>query len=412
MLMAELGLLLFQTRMGTAGNDALIGLWPLDEGRGTEARDASAHSEPFRIVGAQWVEGRSGSALLFGGADDHADLPVSATYAFSSRDSFAIDLWLRTTRPDFCTPVIARDGAEVSFSFTIGRSPGRIAFELWSWPRVRLLSRTEVADGEWHHVVGAHDAKTGQACLVVDGKLEAVGAPGQGGPAKVQLRLGDNIGARQPFKGEIDEFRIMRAVPDPVEAALARQAEWALLGQDRVRAMQQAYLDRMARPRNPHAASLAQWEARRERVRRHVLDSLGLLPLPERVPLKVHVSGELDRDGYIVKRLYWRTWPHYYASGYLYMPKALQGPAPAILNPHGHWAQGSREPKVQARLISLARKGYVCLVVDSVHAYDYYSGITPISVMTWNNVRGLDLLSSLPEVDPERIGCTGCSGGG
>jgi cephalosporin-C deacetylase-like acetyl esterase len=126
----------------------------------------------------------------------------------------------------------------------------------------------------------------------------------------------------------------------------------------------------------------------------------------------VHVSGKLERDGYTVKRVYWQTWPGYYASGYLYEPEGLSGKAPGILHPHGHWENGARHPVVQSRLIALARKGYVGLVVDSVHAYDYYAGVTPLTIMTWNNIRGIDLLCSLPEVDPERIGCTGCSGGG
>jgi dienelactone hydrolase len=143
-----------------------------------------------------------------------------------------------------------------------------------------------------------------------------------------------------------------------------------------------------------------------------VLESLGLVPEPKRLPLNVRVSGQLGRDGYVIKRVYWQTWPSYYASGYLYLPKGLAGKAPGILNPHGHWENGARNPVVQARMIGLARKGYVALSVDSVHAYDYYSGVTPLTVMTWNNIRGIDLLCSLPEVDPERIGCTGCSGGG
>ncbi|MBM3473575.1 MAG: hypothetical protein FJX75_09930 [Armatimonadetes bacterium] len=188
--------------------------------------------------------------------------------------------------------------------------------------------------------------------------------------------------------------------------------QWTLLSEAELQSMQQAYVDRMAAPKNPHAATLAEWEARRAIVRRHVLESLGLVPEPERVPLKVHVSGQLDREGYVIKRVYWQTWPNYYASGYLYVPENGTSHLPAILNPHGHWENGARNPVVQARMIGLARKGYVALSIDSVHAYDYYAGVTPLTVMTWNNIRGIDLLCSLPEVDPERIGCTGCSGGG
>jgi dienelactone hydrolase len=195
-------------------------------------------------------------------------------------------------------------------------------------------------------------------------------------------------------------------------AAAPPSEHWTLLSEAELQSMQQAYVDRMAAPRNPHAATLAEWETRRAVVRRHVLESLGLVPEPKRLPLNVRVSGQLGRDGYVIKRVYWQTWPSYYASGYLYLPKGLAGKAPGILNPHGHWENGARNPVVQARMIGLARKGYVALSVDSVHAYDYYSGVTPLTVMTWNNIRGIDLLCSLPEVDPERIGCTGCSGGG
>src|SRR5207248_10187254 len=73
---------------------------------------------------------------------------------------------------------------------------------------------------------------------------------------------------------------------------------------------------------------------------------------------------------------------------------------------------GAVHPVVQSRCIALALKGYVVLAVDSAHVYRYEVGVNPIGVMTWNNMRALDLLQSIPEVDGARIGCVGASGGG
>jgi dienelactone hydrolase len=147
-------------------------------------------------------------------------------------------------------------------------------------------------------------------------------------------------------------------------------------------------------------------------VREHVLNSLGLWPLPERLPLDTHVSGVVEHEDYTLKRVYWQTWPNYYASGYLFTPKHAKLPAPGILCPHGHWENGARNPVVQDRCISMAMKGYVVLAVDSVHVYNWAVGLQPLTAMIWNDMRGIDLLCSLPEVDPKRLGCTGCSGGG
>jgi dienelactone hydrolase len=90
------------------------------------------------------------------------------------------------------------------------------------------------------------------------------------------------------------------------------------------------------------------------------------------------------------------------------------GKHPAVLNLHGHWEHGARQPVVQTHCIALARKGYVALAVDSVHlpAESFLIGATSIGLMTFDNIRALDLLQSLPEVDGSRIGCTGASGGG
>jgi dienelactone hydrolase len=133
--------------------------------------------------------------------------------------------------------------------------------------------------------------------------------------------------------------------------------------------------------------------------------------MPDREPLDLRSSAPLVRDGYSVSRVYWQTWPGVYASGWFYRPAEVQGRTAAILNPHGHWQDGACHPVVQSRLISQAKLGYVALAVDSVHAYDYAVGLTPMTVMTLNNLRALDLLQSLPEVDRDRLGVTGASGG-
>jgi len=246
----------------------------------------------------------------------------------------------------------------------------------------------------------------------VDGELQAALPAGKGGPGTVLMRLGDNLDAHQQFLGDVDDVLITAGIPEDASKVTETMKLWTLLQPETVAASQQAYLDRMAKPKFAKPASPDEWRAHARQVREHVLTCLGLWPLPERLPLNPHVSGVLERDGYVVKRIYWQTWPGYYASGYLYMPTETAFPAPGILCPHGHWENGAKHPTVQARLISLAKKGYVVLAVDSVHAYNWAAGLVPMTVMCWNNIRGVDLLCSLPEVDTSRLGCTGCSGGG
>ncbi len=170
--------------------------------------------------------------------------------------------------------------------------------------------------------------------------------------------------------------------------------------------------ERHSRPRPIAARTRAEWLARRPALRAILRECLGLDPTPERLPLAPHTAGTLERPGYTVARVYWQSWPGVTASGWLYRPRALAGAAPAVLCPHGHWEGGATHPVVQARCIALALMGYVVLAVDSVHVYRYDVGVNPAGVMTWNNMRALDFLQSLPEVDGSRLGCVGASGGG
>jgi len=173
----------------------------------------------------------------------------------------------------------------------------------------------------------------------------------------------------------------------------------------------QAYYDRMTDPKPLRATSKAEWLERRPVVREQVIRALGLAPQPDRLPLEVHTGGTLQREGYRVERVYWQTWPQVWASGWLYLPEEIQGKVPAVLNPHGHGTLGARHPNIQSRMIAQAQLGYVALAVDSEHVYDYPTGVTPLTVMTYNNLRALDYLISREDVDRDRLGIVGESGG-
>jgi hypothetical protein len=103
---------------------------------------------------------------------------------------------------------------------------------------------------------------------------------------------------------------------------------------------------------------------------------------------------------------------------------------PAVLAPHGHWEKGrledSERGSVPARCITLARMGASVFTYDMVGYNDSLqitnhrfenpeaeeTGIHPFGLQLWSAIRGVDFLESLPEVDKNRIGCTGASGGG
>jgi len=173
------------------------------------------------------------------------------------------------------------------------------------------------------------------------------------------------------------------------------------------------YYRQMSVPKPLVVRSGEEFTAHKRRLQQKLLESVGLWPLPERLSLDVHQSEPLDHPWCTVRRVYYRLWPGVYSSGLLYMPKKLsERPAPAMLCPHGHWADGNAHPEVQKRCLSFARLGYVTFSSTQNHYEDLYLGISHQTLMVWNNLRALDLLESLPEVDRKRMGVAGASGGG
>ena len=192
----------------------------------------------------------------------------------------------------------------------------------------------------------------------------------------------------------------------------------------------------------PPISSRKQWEGRAREIREQILVSCGLWPTPEKTPLQAHIFGKIERDGYSIEKVYFQTLPGFYLAGNLYRPLGQgRGPFPGILNPHGHWKEGrladTKDGSIPARCISFARQGMVAFSYDMVGFNDTHFPNAPakqpfyeihrqfgtnktdqlwnISLMglqTWDSIRALDFLESLPDVDRKRLACTGESGGG
>ena len=174
----------------------------------------------------------------------------------------------------------------------------------------------------------------------------------------------------------------------------------------------------------------AEWIAKAAELREHILVSNGLAPMPEKTPLNAHVFGRIEREDYSVEKVYFEAYPGFFTTGNLYRPKGKKGPFPGIVSPHGHWGRGRLENSdagsVPGRCINFAKQGYVIFSYDMVgrvdsgeqidHAYggerEALWGLSLMALQLWNAIRSVDFLEALPDVDNNRIGCTGASGGG
>jgi len=121
-------------------------------------------------------------------------------------------------------------------------------------------------------------------------------------------------------------------------------------------------------------------------------------------------------DGYIVENIAIESFPGFYITGNLYRPLEKQEKYAAILSPHGHLKDKRFTHYIQKRSAVLARMGAIVFAYDMI-GYGENTQVNhkmPIALLlqTWNSKRVLEYLLSRPDVDANRIGMTGGSGGG
>jgi hypothetical protein len=178
----------------------------------------------------------------------------------------------------------------------------------------------------------------------------------------------------------------------------------------------------------PAYTTLDEWNRRSAHLRERVLASAGLLPLPEKTPLRPEIFGDVKQTDYTVSKVYFESLPGFFVTGNLYRPIGA-GPFPAIVSPHGHWAYGRLEntptASVPGRAINLARQGFVVFTYDAIGYNDSRQlphtfggrrenlwGLSLAGLQLWNSIRVVDFLETLPYVRRDAIGATGASGGG
>lgn len=169
----------------------------------------------------------------------------------------------------------------------------------------------------------------------------------------------------------------------------------------------------------------ADWQVRRVHILAHLQEAMGTLPGGERrVPTAVQIVETIDGPKYVRKKITYAVEPGDRVPAWLLIPKGLKRKAPAILCLHQTTKIGKDEPvglggKEDLRYAKeLAERGYVALAPDYPNFGEYrvdpYAlGYASASMKgIWNHMRAVDVLTALPEVDPDRVGVIGHSLGG
>ena len=180
------------------------------------------------------------------------------------------------------------------------------------------------------------------------------------------------------------------------------------------------------------------WLKRQEKVKETLMKIVG--PFPEKTSLNPRVTNIIRKDGYRIEKIIYESMPNFYVTGCLFIPDGIIGKRPAILNVIGHSAESFRRDIYQILILNLVKKGFIVFAIDPIgqgerlqyydpekkasviggstteHSYFgnpcFLAGVSSGRYFTWDGIRGIDYLLTRSEVDSERIGVTGLSGGG
>jgi len=192
--------------------------------------------------------------------------------------------------------------------------------------------------------------------------------------------------------------------------------------------------------RKNHIATLhtkSDWREYQSSIRQKLSSSLSRF---KKSPLNPEITGKIERDNFTIEKIIYESHPSFYVTACLFLPKERQNPAPAIIYCSGHSPLSFRSKTYQHTILNLVQKGFIVLAYDPIgqgermqylnlesgqsfigsptreHSYagvqTLFSGTSLTDYFIWDGIRAVDYLSTRPEVDMNRVGITGRSGGG
>jgi cephalosporin-C deacetylase-like acetyl esterase len=175
-----------------------------------------------------------------------------------------------------------------------------------------------------------------------------------------------------------------------------------------------------------HPVDREGWQKAVPELRRRLTAALGGEHLPKPEARKLRQVGTIDRGDYVIEKLTYETFPDCRVPALVYRPAKIDGKLPAILFAPGHsWGPSKATPDIQSFCITMARWGFIVLVYEphgqgerGISFREHrrtevlLAGMCQQSVPWFESRCALECLLSRPDVDPQRIGMTGESGGG
>jgi hypothetical protein len=189
-------------------------------------------------------------------------------------------------------------------------------------------------------------------------------------------------------------------------------------------------------------STLMEWQQREKMVRETLFNIVG--PFPVKTPLNAKIIRIIDKDSFRVEHIVYESQPGFFVTSSLFIPGGLKKnknkKAPAVIYCSGHAIDGYRGEVYQHVILNLVMKNFIVFAFDPVgqgerleyfdpevkksivggptteHSYPgtqaFITGSSQARYMIWDGIRAVDYLLTRKEVDPERIGITGRSGGG
>ena len=184
----------------------------------------------------------------------------------------------------------------------------------------------------------------------------------------------------------------------------------------------------------------ADWKERQQFVESTLSRIMG--PFPPKTPLNAKVERVIRKDGFRIEHVIYESQPGFFVTSSLFIPDKTpkNRKTPAIIYCSGHAEEGYRSEDYMHTIINLVKKGFIVFAFDPVgqgerleyfdpatgksavggttreHSYPgaqaFISGSSQAFHMIWDGIRAVDYLLERKEVDPERIGISGRSGGG